>query len=108
MLENFKIPNSVKSKIGFNLHLKENHPICVIKNIIVKYFKSLEKFKYMNIFDNLNPNVTVRDNFDLLRIPIEHPSRSKSDTYYIDNNTVLRTHTSAHQNELLAKGYRSF
>lgn len=41
-------------------------------------------------------------------IPQDHPARSKSDTYYVDESHVLRTHTSAHQNELLAKGHRNF
>jgi phenylalanyl-tRNA synthetase alpha chain len=43
-----------------------------------------------------------------LLIPSTHPARSKSDTYYANENTVLRTHTSAHQNELLSKGHTSF
>lgn len=100
------VPDVIKSKIGLNLHNKIDHPISIIKNIIIKYFK--EKFNDIAIFDNLNPIVSTEDNFDLLRIAPNHPSRSKSDTYYIDNNTVLRTHTSAHQNKLLNEGYRSF
>jgi phenylalanyl-tRNA synthetase alpha chain len=31
--------------------------------------------------------------FDLLNIPPEHPARSKSDTYYVDDNHILRTQT---------------
>jgi phenylalanyl-tRNA synthetase alpha chain len=102
------VPNLVKSKIGINLHLKNNHPICIIKDAIIKYFRSLQKFESISVFDKLDPVVSTRDNFDLLRIPTDHPSRSTSDTYYIDDTTVLRTHTSCHQNDLLAKGYRSF
>jgi phenylalanyl-tRNA synthetase alpha chain len=41
--------------------------------------------------------VSVRQNFDSLLFPADHPGRSKSDTYYINKSTVLRTHTSAHQ-----------
>jgi len=43
--------------------------------------------------------VTLQQNFDSLGIPADHPGRSKTDTYYINANTVLRTHTSAHQAE---------
>lgn len=96
------IPLSIKSKIGRNLHNQPNHPIEIIKNLIFKYFEDYHKF------DNLDPIVSTEHNFDLLLIPKEHPSRSKSDTYYVDDNNVLRTHTSAHQNELLKKGYEKF
>jgi len=60
------------------------------------------------MFDNLSPIVDVSDNFDKLLIPKNHPARSKSDTYYITDEKVLRTQISAHQNELLEKGYKSF
>ncbi len=37
---------------------------------------------------------TVENNFDKLNSPKTHPSRSLSDTFYIDKETLLRTHTS--------------
>lgn len=37
---------------------------------------------------------TTFNNFDALNIPETHPSRDLQDTFYIDENTVLRTHTS--------------
>lgn len=37
---------------------------------------------------------TVENNFDLLNSPEDHPSRDISDTFYIDDNTLLRTQTS--------------
>jgi phenylalanyl-tRNA synthetase alpha chain len=40
---------------------------------------------------------TVWENFDALTQPLNHPSRSKLDTFYIDDDTVLRTHTSPDQ-----------
>jgi phenylalanyl-tRNA synthetase alpha chain len=33
-------------------------------------------------------------NFEALNIPAHHPARAMHDTFYIDENTVLRTHTS--------------
>ncbi len=33
-------------------------------------------------------------NFEALNIPEHHPARAMHDTFYFDNNTVLRTHTS--------------
>lgn len=64
----------VLEKINENLHLRDGHPIKIIKDMIYDLFPGVEKF------DNLNPHVSVRDNFDLLRIPKDHVSRSKSDT----------------------------
>lgn len=37
---------------------------------------------------------TVDNNFDKLNSPKDHPSRDISDTFYIDKETLLRTHTS--------------
>ncbi|MGH3002578.1 MAG: phenylalanine--tRNA ligase subunit alpha [Gaiellaceae bacterium] len=40
---------------------------------------------------------TVWENFDALTTVPGHPSRSQLDTFYLDANTVLRTHTSPDQ-----------
>jgi phenylalanyl-tRNA synthetase alpha chain len=40
---------------------------------------------------------TVFYNFDALNHDPAHPARSKSDTFYVDEDTVLRTHTSPMQ-----------
>lgn len=101
------IPKSIEDKLNKNLHNKPNHPIEIIKQHIYNHFKSQDKYKF-HIFDDLNPIVSVEDNFDKLLIPKDHPARGKSDTYYVNENQVLRTHTSAHQNELLAQGHTSF
>ena len=37
---------------------------------------------------------SVANNFDYLNSPDDHPSRDLSDTFYIDENNLLRTHTS--------------
>ncbi|MBP2025912.1 phenylalanine--tRNA ligase subunit alpha [Peptoniphilus stercorisuis] len=37
---------------------------------------------------------SVENNFDLLNAPDNHPSRDLSDTFYINENTLLRTQTS--------------
>jgi phenylalanyl-tRNA synthetase alpha chain len=101
------IPKSIEVKIGKNLHLQKNHPICIIKEFIYKYFNSLSHYNFY-IFDNLSPIVSTENNFDKLLIPKDHPARSTSDTYYVNETMVLRTHTSAHQNELLAQKYTHF
>lgn len=37
---------------------------------------------------------TVKNNFDMLNSPENHPSRDKTDTFYITEDILLRTHTS--------------
>lgn len=37
---------------------------------------------------------TVENNFNKLNSPMDHPSREMSDTFYIDKDLLLRTHTS--------------
>lgn len=41
-------------------------------------------------------------------MPADHVSRSPNDTYYIDTDTVLRCHTSAHQAATLRQGQSAF
>jgi phenylalanyl-tRNA synthetase alpha chain len=44
-----------------------------------------------------NEVATVWENFDALTSDPGHPSRSNNDTFYLDDDTVLRTHTSPDQ-----------
>lgn len=101
------IPISIIDKLQKKLHNQKNHPIEIIKNHIYTYFSNLDTYKF-SMFDDLSPVVSTKNNFDDLLIPTDHPARSKSDTYYVNENQVLRTHTSAHQNELLKQNYKSF
>lgn len=96
------IPITIQNKLNKKLHNQVNHPIWITKNLI---YQCLPDFEYI---DNLFPLVTIQQNFDLLRIPFDHPSRKTSDTYYQDENHVLRTHTSAHQIDLLKQGKKQF
>lgn len=92
----------VAEKIGKNLHNRPGHPLKIIKDRIFRCFRGTE------CFDDLDPRVSVAANFDALLIPKDHPSRKPTDTYYLDDEHVLRTHTSAHQHALLSAGYTSF
>lgn len=107
------IPDHVLKLVGRNLHLQSNHPVSLVKARIERFFKQNRQARPIGaqsyqIFDNFNPFVSTKANFDELLIPANHPSRSSSDTFYRSENTVLRTHTSAHQTELLRKGITSF
>jgi phenylalanyl-tRNA synthetase alpha chain len=50
--------------------------------------KSLEGFDVIKIPEIVPTNIL----FDLFNMPPEHPARSKSDTYYVNDDHVLRTH----------------
>ena len=52
--------------------------------------------------------MTTTQCFDDLNIPPEHPGRSKSDTHYLTDTELLRTHTSAHKTQHLRQGHEAF
>jgi len=97
------IPSFVLEKLDRNLHLNEAHPVGIIVWFIRKYFESQTDYSF-KFYDRLTPVVSTENNFDKLLIKKEHPSRRPTDTYYINEDTVLRTHMTAHQPELLSGG----
>ncbi len=66
------------------------------KHPLVKTIEELEDlFIDMGFMVYDGPEVeSVANNFDLLNAPKDHPSRDLSDTFYIDEKTLLRTQTS--------------
>lgn len=80
------IPRSISEKIDRCLYKVDNHPISIVKSKVFEYFSDLAKIEIDN------PFVPVEYNFDRLRVPKNHPSRSRSDTFYKTDNEVLRTH----------------
>jgi phenylalanyl-tRNA synthetase alpha chain len=100
------VPDSILSRIERNLANEPNHPLEIIKR---KIYEQLAKGgRAATHFDYLSPVVTTADNFDRLLIPSDHVSRQMTDTYYLTDNVVLRTHTSAHQTQLLQACITSF
>ncbi|KAI0900955.1 phenylalanyl-tRNA synthetase [Annulohypoxylon nitens] len=89
----FNVPENVIDKLNRRLHLQKDHPISITRQIIESVFPP-PTYKYYHDFD---PVVSTHQNFDSLGFPKDHPGRSKGDTYYINSDTLLRTHTSAHQ-----------
>lgn len=96
------LTSHIQEKRVRKLHNDPSHPLCMIKEEIHAYLHSFEAY------DTLSEVVSTEQNFDHLRIPASHPSRRPSDTYYLDAEHVLRTHTSAHQTSLLRQGVRQF
>jgi len=96
----------IANLVGRDLHLRKDHPLGIIKEKIETYFKSRDAT--FECKDSLYPIVTATQCFDDLLIPPDHVSRRPSDTYYLDDTRLLRTHTSAHQTELLKGGSTKF
>lgn len=89
---------TILSKIPLRLHTQPAHPLSTLRSLIESHFPS-----YAHL-SSLSPLVTPYQNFDLLSFPADHPGRSVTDSYYINKDLMLRTHTSAHEVEVFEKG----
>ena len=65
------------------------HPISLVQDQMLSVFTSMG-------FDVVEGPEVELDlyNFELMNIPKNHPARDAQDTFYIEDNVVLRTHTS--------------
>lgn len=106
------VTEKVLSHVGKNLYLQKYHPLSLVRQRIVNYFyKTFANSRgnpEFSVYENLSPAVSVKQNFDSLLIPENHPSRQKSDCYYINRGYLLRAHTTAHQSELIKSGLNNF
>ena len=68
------------------------HPITLVMNELIECFTGMG-------FDVMEgPEVELDHyNFELMNLPKNHPARDAQDTFYMDENIVLRTHTSPMQ-----------
>lgn len=90
------ISKTCLEKIGKNLHLQTDHPLNTIKSIVENYcndYAVKNGQTCFSIYDSEPPIASTKSCFDDLLVPPDHVSRSRSDTYYVDGDTVLRTHT---------------
>ena len=76
------------------------HPITLTIDSI-NYFFTNFGFNALNTGPEAE---SVYYNFDALNFSSTHPARSVTDTFYIDNHTVLRTHTSGMQIRAMKSG----
>ena len=88
----FKMEKIDVTEPGKLQHLGTKHPITITIEEISKVFKS------MGFSLAEGPEVeTVFNNFDALNAGPNHPARDWTDTFYINDNVVLRTQTSSVQ-----------
>ncbi|KAI8934691.1 hypothetical protein NX059_008382 [Plenodomus lindquistii] len=91
------IPSSILAAVPRRLHLQRDHPLSITRKLIESRFPGYQTHNYMF------PVVTTGQNFDSLGFPLDHIGRSRTDTYYLNKDTVLRTHTSAHQADIFRR-----
>lgn len=74
---------------GRNIDIGGLHPISLTLNSIKSLFFDL------GYTEEMGPEIEEDYyNFEALNIPAHHPARAMHDTFYLDESTVLRTHTS--------------
>jgi len=94
---NFKKGNEKRSDIDFTLPgvpftKGRLHPLTIVTNEIKEIFN---RIGFSSVF---GPEVdTDYYNFEALNIPKNHPARDMQDTFYINPELLLRTHTSSTQ-----------
>lgn len=73
-------------------NLGARHPLSIVKNEIIDIFS--------RIGYSISEGPEIEDdwhNFSALNFPKEHPARDMQDTFFIDKESALRTHTSSVQ-----------
>jgi len=107
---NNNVPPHIAALVGRGLHERPDHPLGIVNAKIKEYFVQQEEKggPHFEFFLGEDPIVSTTQCFDDLRIEPDHPGRSPSDTYYLTDDTLLRTHTSAHQSQHLRDGHECF
>lgn len=54
------VPDNIFSKLGMQLHRRDNHPLGILKNEIYNYFDTNYSNKFIK-FDDLSPIVSVKE-----------------------------------------------
>lgn len=67
----------------------EGNPVKMITDVVIG-LPSLRNFDLIETPEIITPKLV----FDLFNFPKDHPARTSSDTYYVDENNILRPHTS--------------
>ena len=99
--ENLEIENKLKeSKIDVtlpsNYQIGSKHPITLVIDKIVKTFEEMGFSIYLGTEIDKNEY-----NFDNLNVSLDHPARDSQDTFYIDDEYLLRSQTTTFQSHVL-------
>ncbi|WFD29249.1 phenylalanine--tRNA ligase [Malassezia sp. CBS 17886] len=96
------VPDSILTRVNpFPvLPYTERHPLAILRAEIERILG--DRYRAIRA---PSPLVTAALNFDDLGFPADHPGRRPSDTYYVNQEMCLRTHTSAHEVETFRSGH---
>lgn len=83
---------------GNRRRIGRRHPLTIVQKEIEDIFISMG----YTVEDGPEVESTYY-NFDALNIPADHPARDPRDTFYVTDNTLLRTHTSPVQVRTMEK-----
>ena len=67
----------------------ESNPVGMITDVVIG-LPSLKNLDLIETPEIISPELV----FDLFNFPKDHPARTSSDTYYVDDAHILRPHTS--------------
>lgn len=106
------LSKKILSYVGKNIHMQKHHPLSIMRQRIINFFyqeyTNPKGTPLFSVYDSLSPVVSVEQNFDALLIPKNHPSRARSDCFYVNREYMLRAHCTAHQVDLLRSGLDNF
>ncbi|KAJ7452405.1 hypothetical protein B0H11DRAFT_2161518 [Mycena galericulata] len=92
------ITPAIIAKLPLRLHTHPSHPLNTLRKLIESHYPD---FSHLS---SLSPLVSPFKNFDELSFPQDHPGRAVTDSYYVNKDLMLRTHTSAHEVEVFRRG----
>lgn len=102
-------PKTIENALKVSDLTAENAPSHIINIIQKKVSENLVRLGMGNIrVIRGNPIVSVDDNYDRLLFPYDNIGRSSTYTRYVDENHVLRTHTSASVPKTFRDFYKEF
>lgn len=103
-IEKAKIENVIKSQeiIDITLPVDINNGSLHPRTILQKEIEDIFVGMGFSVEDGYEVE-TEYNNFDAVNVPKNHPARDMQDTFWLSNNQVLKTQTSAAQNRILRK-----
>ena len=104
------ISDRIIDLVDRKLYTDSNHPLGIIWDKLKEFFSDPEKYRgplqarfktQFTCLEGFSPIVTTKSCFDDLLTPKDHVSRKRSETYYVSRDKLLRSHTTAHEPQLL-------
>lgn len=111
------VSDKILDLVDRRLYMQPNHPIGILWDKCKEFFSDPDKYRgplqerfkeKFNCLEGFSPIVTTKACFDDMLVPKDHISRKKSESYYITQDLLLRSHTTAHEADLLNRGEKAW